>query len=71
MPAKTAEQRRLIAKKAITTRHHPDRDTTDLDREIKALSLEDHIRRVVDTAPELTDEQLSKLASLLRPGMGA
>lgn len=59
---------RLRARKAAITRHHgPDADTADLDRELKAASLEDHIRRVVDAAPPLTEEQRTRLALLLAP----
>lgn len=36
-------------------------------REMRAASLEDHIRDVVDQAPPLTAEQRSRLATLLRP----
>lgn len=35
-----------------------------------AQRLADHIRRTVDSAPPLTDEQCSRLATLLRPPAG-
>lgn len=66
-----AEVGRLRAQKAVTKRHHPEADTTDIDRALKAANVESYIRKIVDSAPELTDEQLTKLAGLLRPGTGA
>jgi hypothetical protein len=35
-------------------------------RELRAERLADHIRKVVDSAPPLTDDQRAKLAALLR-----
>lgn len=40
-------------------------------RNLRAERLADHIRRVVDEAPPLTDEQRDKLATLLRGGQVA
>lgn len=37
-------------------------------RNLKALRLEEHIRRVVAEAPPLTDEQRDRIATLLRRG---
>ena len=37
-------------------------------QDLKALCLEEHIRRVVAEAPPLTDEQRDRIASLLRAG---
>ena len=34
--------------------------------ELRALKLEDHVRRVLAEAPPLTDEQREKIAQLLR-----
>ena len=46
--------------------------TVDAKRDLEAVKLEDHIRRVVDQAPPLTAEQRDRLATLLRPtGSGA
>lgn len=36
-------------------------------RELAEAKIADHIRRVVDAAPPLTDEQRTRLAELLRP----
>ena len=49
-------------------RRHPDADHSDLRRDLEAAKLEDHIRKVVDGWPPLTDWQRDKLALLLRPG---
>jgi len=40
-------------------------------RDLRAARAEDYIRRLVDAAPELTAEQLDKLAVLLRGGEAA
>ncbi len=40
---------------------------TEARRELKAAVLEDAIRKTVDSAPPLTNEQRTRLAKLLRP----
>lgn len=52
---------------ASTKKADPTADVTELRRQLKAERLEDYIRRVVDDAPELNDEQRRRLAALLRP----
>jgi hypothetical protein len=53
-------------------KHHPqggetvDAAVTDL----RELVLEQHIRKAVDAAPPLTDQQKARLAALLRPSDG-
>jgi hypothetical protein len=47
-----------------------DPELVDARRNLRALRLEDYIRRTVDTAPPLTDEQRERLALLLRPTSG-
>jgi hypothetical protein len=37
-------------------------------RDLRAAELEDHIRRLVDAAPPLTDDQRRRLASLIVGG---
>lgn len=57
------------ARLAGLTKHRPD-DATTLDtarRDLKAATAEQYIRRLVDTAPPLTSEQRTRLASLLVP----
>jgi hypothetical protein len=36
-------------------------------RKLRAQVLEDHVRRVVEAAPPLTQEQRDRIAALLRP----
>lgn len=43
----------------------------DAKRDLRAARLEDYIRKVVDAAPPLTDEQRRRLAVLLNPGNAA
>ncbi|MEU6388803.1 hypothetical protein [Streptomyces sp. NPDC046939] len=42
-------------------------DVTEAKRELKTVVLADYIRKIVDTAPELNEEQRIRLATLLRP----
>lgn len=58
------------SKLAAEVRRNPDADVTELRRQLKAERLEEHIRRVVDDAPPLSDEQRARLAQLLRPTAG-
>lgn len=57
---------------AALTRSRPanDPDLLDARRSLRAASLEDYIRRAVDSAPPLTPEQRDRLALLLRSGGG-
>jgi hypothetical protein len=68
MPAHDPTVRALSSKIAAIERHHPDTDTGDLRRDMRAAKLADHIRRVVDAAPPLTDDQRARIAALLRSG---
>jgi hypothetical protein len=40
-------------------------------RDMRAMTLEEHIRKVVDQAPGLTPEQADRLAALLHGGSAA
>lgn len=51
---------------AHAKRANPDADVSDLRQKLKAERLEEYIRRVVDEAPVLTEDQRSHLAILLR-----
>ena len=42
----------------------------EMRRDYRAIALEEHIRKVVDAAPPLTDDQRARLAALLAPGGG-
>ena len=54
---------------ALERWHGPDDPRTiEARQDHKALTLEEHIRRVVDEAPKLRPEQRDRLASLLRGG---
>jgi len=65
-----AEDRRRRARLAAITRRHPDRPdlTVDDRRYFKAAAAERYVRELVDTLPELTDDQRRRLAALLHPG---
>jgi hypothetical protein len=41
--------------------------TEDARRQSRYIAAEERIKRIVDGMPALTDEQLTKLAALLRP----
>lgn len=61
------------ARVAALTRHRPD-DTPALDearRALKTAGAEDYIRKLVDSAPPLSDSQRSRLAVLLLGGDAA
>ncbi|WP_433787201.1 hypothetical protein ACQPX6_10290 [Actinomycetospora sp. CA-101289] len=63
----TPEQRTARARLAARSRHNPDADLSSERRELRAASLEAHVRRVVDQLPPLTDAQRDRIATLLRP----
>lgn len=53
------------------SRNPDDPDLIDARRNLKAARLEDYVNKVVAEAPELSNEQLDKIAGLLRAGGGA
>ncbi len=59
------------ARLAATRRHHPDADTSLLERDLRAARAEDYIKRVVDAAPPLTAAQRERIALALRGGAPA
>lgn len=61
----TAERARVGA--LSRSRADTDPDLINARRDLRAELLADRITRVVAEAPPLTDEQLDKLATLLRP----
>jgi hypothetical protein len=67
MPARDQATRVISARLAAVERHHPDADTSELRRQLRAARAEDYIRRLIDSAPPLTDEQRARLATLLHP----
>lgn len=70
MPVKASRERVRVARTlASAQRFSPDAESTeDLKRELKAMTIEDHIRALADSAPPLTMEQRNRLALLLRGG---
>lgn len=59
------------ARIAGLSRHHGGApDVQDRRREFKTARLEEYIRKTVDSAPELTQEQRDRLALLLRAPSG-
>lgn len=63
------ENRSTRARVAALQRHHPHAPETATERaQFKADRLAEHIRRVVDSAPQLSPEQRDRLAALLRDG---
>lgn len=56
------------SKIGVAKKKNPDADVTELRRQLKAERLEDYIKRAVDEAPPLTDEQRAHLAAILRGG---
>lgn len=58
------------ARLANAVRRGDDAAATESRRDLKAARLEDHIRKTVDEAPPLTDEQRARLAQLLQPTAG-
>ncbi len=66
-PATRSAAARLNAAK----RWHPDRDPSDLRRDLRAAQIEAAIRKAVDAAPPLTPEQRTRIALLLRGSGGA
>jgi hypothetical protein len=53
---------------AVATRRGVSSEILDAKREHAAARLEEYIKRTVDGAPPLTDEQRTRLALLLRGG---
>ncbi len=65
----TPDERSARARLAAKRRHHPDDpETSLLAADFKADRLAAYIQRVVDEAPQLSAEQKSRLALLLRGG---
>lgn len=64
MPSHDPVRRALQAKTASAVRHGA-ANASDLHRDLAAMRIEDYIRKIVASAPPLTDEQKSRLAVLL------
>ncbi|GAA2657487.1 hypothetical protein GCM10010307_72280 [Streptomyces vastus] len=61
------ETAKLRARIAGRRRQDPNADITEEQRELKTLTLEERIRRVVESAPPLTADQIERLRALLPP----
>ena len=63
-------RRRLKARAAALRKHHPDDPAAGAEefRNLRADTLERHVREVVDTLPPLTPEQKSRISLLLHGG---
>jgi hypothetical protein len=59
----------LAGRVAATERHHGPDDPRlpELRRDLRAAALEEHVRKIVGEAPELTPAQRDHIAALLRP----
>ena len=57
------------ARVAALKRHRScdDPDVASAEADLAVTRLEDHVRKVVDSFPSLTDAQRNRLAALLRP----
>jgi hypothetical protein len=55
---------------AIMAKTHAPSDPAMVEKrqELRALKLEDHVKRVISQAPPLTDEQRERIANLLMAG---
>ncbi len=62
--------RSIQGRLAAATRYHPDDNHDGLRRDLRAERLADYIRKTVDAAPPLTDDQRSRLTVLLNAGGG-
>ena len=59
------------ARIASTKRRDPDADVTELQRQLRAERLEEHVREVLRGAPPLSDEQRRSIAAILRSNEAA
>lgn len=71
MPAlRGSEVARTRSRIAVATRCGTLEDVTAARRDHATATLADHIQRVVAEAPDLSPQQLDRLAALLRPAAG-
>jgi hypothetical protein len=71
MPARDPRVREVSARLAAEERWHPEADTSDLRRDLRAARAAQYIRDLTDSLPALTVEQRARLARLLLPGGAA
>jgi hypothetical protein len=53
---------------AANKRHHPEADHSDTLRDLAAANLEQFVRKTIEKAPPLTNEQRDRITALLRAG---
>ena len=72
MPRSSLQTMRVgIARAEKTAKRTGDRAPVErIRRDYAAASIEDYVRRTVDSAPPLTDAQRDRIAALLRPTGG-
>lgn len=72
MPSNVAEVRAAVAKVAGLAKNHADDEALEeARRDLKAIKAEEYIRKVVESAPLLSHQQLERLRSLLPVGGAA
>lgn len=69
MAAVDQASRSAAARVAAISRHHGPCAAAEARRDLRAARLEDYVARIVSEAPPLTDEQATRIASLLKPAM--
>jgi hypothetical protein len=62
----TSPQRQLLGRYAAATRWGDTETAATTGRDLRALKLEDYVRRVVNDAPPLTPEQIDRIGRVLR-----
>ena len=65
-----AERARIAGLSARPNRSADDPAIVEARRNLKALKLEEHVKKVLAEAPPLSDQQRSQIAALLRMGGG-
>lgn len=68
MSSVTSERARIAALSRSRTSEDP--DLVQARQNLKALRLEQYVRKAVNEAPSITDEQADRIAGLLRPAKG-
>ncbi|GAA2641715.1 hypothetical protein [Streptomyces vastus] len=69
MPPISPEAAKLRARLAAQKRHHPDADTSALERELKAATAASHVQRAVDDPVQLAQAARIVRAALDRMGV--
>lgn len=69
-PSKKVAHARGVVAGLSRSRAHDDPEYLAARQQLKAAKLSDYVAKVVAEAPELTPEQLDRIALLLRPAPG-